>query len=72
MNLSIDAAQEALKNPSSELKDILNNPRVPTEAMDAMKAEGFKPESKGNKQRQGTSDLGDGRLQVVNEKQEFR
>jgi hypothetical protein len=50
----------------------LNDPRVPTEAMDAMKAEGFKPESKGNKQREGTSDLGDGRLQVVNEKQEFR
>jgi hypothetical protein len=72
MNLSIDAAQEALKNPSSELKDILNDPRVPTEAMDALKAEGFKPESKGKKQREGTSDLGDGRLQVVNEKQEFR
>lgn len=72
MNLSIDAAQEALKNPSSELKDILNDPRVPAEAMDAMKAEGFKPESKGNRKREGTSDLGDGRLQVVNEKQEFR
>jgi hypothetical protein len=72
MNLSIDAAQEALKNPSSELKDILNDPRVPTEAMDAMKVEGFKPESRGKKQREGTSDLGDGRLQVVNEKQEFR
>lgn len=69
MNLSIDAAQEALKNPSAELKDILNDPRVPKEAMDAMKAEGFKPESR---KREGTSDLGDGRLQVVNEKQEFR
>ena len=69
MNLSIDAAQEALKNPTGELKEILNDSRVPKEAIEAMKAEGFRPETK---QREGTSELGEGRLQVVNEKQEFR
>ena len=82
MNQSIDLAQQALQNPSSELKDLLNDPRLPKEAMDSIKAEGFRPEKKdgardegrraGAAATAGVSELGDGRLQVVNEKQEFK
>jgi hypothetical protein len=69
MNFSIDAAQEALKNPSDELKALLDDPKVSKGALNAVRAEGFKPDSK---PREDVSGLGDGRLQVVNEKQEFR
>jgi hypothetical protein len=65
MNLSIDLAKDALQNPSAELSKILNDPKVPQEAKEAMQAEGFKGESKQNAQ-------GEGRLQVVDENQKFR
>jgi hypothetical protein len=90
MNQSIDLAQQALQHPPSDLKDLLNDPRVPKAAMESIKAEGFRPEKKDKDGAQdegrrvgagaeagagamaGVSGLGDGRLQVVNEKQEFR
>lgn len=76
MNLSIDLAQDALQHPSSDLKILLNDPRVPKDVMDSLKSDGFKPEDDRSevaaRVTQGVNGLGDGRLQVVNEKQEFR
>lgn len=77
MNTTVDLAKQALEDPPRQVTEVLDDDRVPKQAKQAVESLGYKS----NQQDQHKSDTakthptsapGEGRLQVVNEKQEFR
>lgn len=79
MEQTASIASEMLANPSKELQDVLNDPRTTDEARAAVKevmppaaaATIRDPSSTSNDASSNTNKAGEGRLQIVNEHQEF-
>jgi hypothetical protein len=72
MNQTADLSAGLAANPPPELKKLLNDPRTTESAREAVADVSKLPASNSaNGHKQHSSQLGDGRLQVVDEKQEF-
>jgi hypothetical protein len=73
MNQTADIASGLVANPPAELQELLNDPRTTDSARQAVADVAKVPTSTANRSSHKTSSsqLGDGRLQVVNESQDF-
>lgn len=70
MNQTADIAANLTANPPAELRELLNDPRTTDSAREAVADVTKIPTSTANGSNK-SSQLGDGRLQVVDEKQDF-
>jgi hypothetical protein len=71
MNQTADLSAELAANPPAELRELLNDPRTTDSARAAVADVAKPPPTTTNGSKSSSSQLGDGRLQVVNETQEF-
>ena len=72
MNQTADVSAGLAANPPAELQELLNDPRTTDSAREAVADVARLPVNSANgSTKQSSSQLGDGRLQVVNETQEF-
>jgi hypothetical protein len=71
MNQTADLSAGLAANPPAELRELLNDPRTTDSARAAVADVAKPPPTTTNGSKSSSSQLGDGRLQVVNETQEF-
>ena len=71
MNQTADISAGLAANPPAELRELLNDPRTTDSARAAVADVAKLPATTVNGSKSSSSQLGDGRLQVVDEKQEF-
>ena len=72
MNQTTDITNALLSDPPEELKKLMTEPRVTDDARDAVSSISQSTSlTNGTHPSNGMNGLGDGRLQVVNEHQEF-
>jgi len=71
MNQTADLSAGLAANPPAELRELLNDPRTTDSARAAVADVAKPPSATVNGSKSSSSQLGDGRLQVVDEKQEF-
>jgi hypothetical protein len=71
MNQTADISAGLAANPPAELRELLNDPRTTDSARAAVADVAKAPPTTVNGSKSSSSQLGDGRLQVVNETQEF-
>ena len=77
MNQAADIGAGLVANPPAELQELLNDPRTTDSARDAIAditktpASASSANGHGQGHKESSSKLGDGRLQVVDEKQDF-
>ena len=71
MNQTADLSAGLAANPPAELRELLNDPRTTDSARAAVADVAKPPPATANGSKSGSGQLGDGRLQVVNETQEF-
>jgi hypothetical protein len=71
MNQTADISAGLAANPPAELRELLNDPRTTDSARAAVADVAKPPSTTINGSKSSSSQLGDGRLQVVDEKQEF-
>ena len=74
MNQTADIAAEMLKNPTDDLRGLMDDPRTSDAAREAIASLASSPPMTDPGRTavpNGVSQLGDGRLQVVNEHQVF-
>jgi hypothetical protein len=71
MNQTADVSAGLVANPPAELRELLNDPRTTDSAREAVADVAKLPTTTVNGSKSHSSQLGDGRLQVVDEKQEF-
>lgn len=71
MNQTADISAGLAANPPAELRELLNDPRTTDSARAAVADVAKLPGTTVNGSKSSSSQLGDGRLQVVDEKQGF-
>jgi len=71
MNQTADLSAGLAANPPAELRELLIDPRTTDSARAAVADVAKPPPTTVNGSKSSSSQLGDGRLQVVDEKQEF-
>ncbi len=71
MNQTGDITANLLRDPPEEMQRLMADPRMTNEAREAVASVMKTPSSNGTGGANGINHRGDGRLQVVNERQEF-